>query len=81
MLCRSLQKIGGAVGEENHMISHTAICKHNAKPNRRRYKLADLMAEMPQGFPLAEGWEEMPAVLLELGLADICSISPVKVTQ
>ena len=63
------------------MISHTAVCKHNAKPTRRRYKLADLMAEMPQGFPLAEGWEEMPAVGLELGLADICPIPPEKLTQ
>ena len=34
-------------------------------PIRRRYKLADLMAEMPQGLPLVEGWENMPAVGLE----------------
>lgn len=27
-----------------------------------RYKLAGLMAEMPQGLPRVEGWEDMPAV-------------------
>lgn len=36
-------------------------------PSRPRYKLADLMAEMPDGLPRVEGWEEMPAVGLELG--------------
>lgn len=34
-------------------------------PTRPRYKLADLLAEMPQGLPRAEGWDEMPAVGLE----------------
>ena len=34
-------------------------------PNRPRYRLADLMAEMPQGLPRAEGWDEMPSVGLE----------------
>lgn len=34
-------------------------------PIRPRYKLADLMAEMPQGLPRAEGWEDMPPVGLE----------------
>lgn len=34
-------------------------------PTRPRYKLADLMAEMPQGLPRAEGWEDMPPVGLE----------------
>lgn len=34
-------------------------------PTRRRYKLADLMAEMPQGLPCIEGWDEMPSVGLE----------------
>ena len=36
-------------------------------PSRPRYKLADLMAEMPEGLPLVEGWDEMPAVGLENG--------------
>ncbi len=34
-------------------------------PTRPRYKLADLIAEMPEGLPRAEGWEEMPSVGLE----------------
>jgi len=36
-------------------------------PTRPRYKLADLMAEMPQGLPSVEGWDEMPSVGLENG--------------
>ena len=34
-------------------------------PSRPRYKLADLMAEMPGGLPRVEGWDEMPSVGLE----------------
>lgn len=34
-------------------------------PTRPRYKLADLMAEMPEGLPRVEGWDEMSAVGLE----------------
>ncbi|MHA3903508.1 AbrB/MazE/SpoVT family DNA-binding domain-containing protein [Castellaniella sp. WN] len=36
-------------------------------PTRPRYKLADLMAEMPQGLPRVEGWDEMPSAGLENG--------------
>lgn len=36
-------------------------------PSRPRYKLVDLMAEMPNGLPRVDGWEEMPAVGLENG--------------
>jgi antitoxin ChpS len=36
-------------------------------PARPRYKLADLMAEMPRGLPSVEGWDEMPSVGLENG--------------
>ena len=32
---------------------------------RPRYKLADLMAEMPKGLPRVEGWDEMSPVGLE----------------
>lgn len=32
---------------------------------RPRYKLDDLMAEMPEGLPIVEGWDEMPSVGLE----------------
>ena len=34
-------------------------------PNKPRYKLAELMSEMPTGLPRIEGWEEMPAAGLE----------------
>ena len=34
-------------------------------PTRPRYKLADLMAEMPEGLPRVEGWDEMPSLGLE----------------
>lgn len=27
-------------------------------PNRPRNKLSDLMAEMPEGMPRAEGWDD-----------------------
>lgn len=36
-------------------------------PTRRRYRLADLMNEMPDGLPKVEGWDEMPSVGLENG--------------
>ncbi|GMV69715.1 MAG: hypothetical protein AMXMBFR76_21540 [Pseudomonadota bacterium] len=36
-------------------------------PTRPRYRLADLMAEMPEGLPRVEGWDEIPSVGLELG--------------
>jgi len=36
-------------------------------PTRPRYKLADLMAEMPEELPRVEGWDEMPSVGLEKG--------------
>lgn len=29
---------------------------------RPKYRLADLMAEMPDGLPRAEGWDAMPDV-------------------
>lgn len=34
-------------------------------PTRPRYKLADLMGEMPEGLPKVHGWEDMPSVGLE----------------
>ena len=33
--------------------------------NRSRYKMVDLLAEMPNGLPRVQGWEEMPSVGLE----------------
>jgi antitoxin ChpS len=34
-------------------------------PTRPHYKLTNLMAEMPEGLPRIEGWDEMPSVGLE----------------
>lgn len=34
-------------------------------PARPHYKLSDLMAEMPEGLPRVEGWDEMSSVGLE----------------
>lgn len=31
-------------------------------PSRPCYKLAELMAEMPQGLPRVDGWDDMPSV-------------------
>jgi antitoxin ChpS len=36
-------------------------------PSRPKYKLADLMAEMPAELPRVAGWDDMPAVGLERG--------------
>ena len=36
-------------------------------PTHPRYKLTDLMAEMPQGLPRVEGWDELHSVGLENG--------------
>ena len=36
-------------------------------PVRAHYKLAELMAEMPEGLPRVDGWDEMPSVGLEKG--------------
>ncbi len=36
-------------------------------PGRPRYQLSELLAEMPNGLPRVEGWDEMPAIGLERG--------------
>jgi len=47
---------------ELHLAGETMTVQAPSKP---RYKLADLMAEMPDGLPRVEGWEEMPTVGME----------------
>jgi antitoxin ChpS len=51
-----LTEIGASIGDAVE-VDPTAF--RVAKP---KYKLATLMAEMPQGLPLVEGWDEMLAV-------------------
>ena len=36
------------------------------KEGRPKYELEDLIAEMPDGLPLVEGWDEMQPVGLEV---------------
>lgn len=56
MLVQLGVKIGDAFDVE---VSPKAATLKVAKP---RYKLADLLAEMPDGFPRAKGWDEMKSV-------------------
>jgi antitoxin ChpS len=56
------------LGEGSQVELHLSGKKMTVEaPTRPRYKLVDLMAEMPDGLPLVEGWDEMPAVGLERG--------------
>ena len=47
---------------EQHLLGKTMTIE---VPTRPRYKLTDLLAQMPEGLPRVEGWEEMPSVGLE----------------
>ncbi|AFL74430.1 AbrB/MazE/SpoVT family DNA-binding domain-containing protein [Thiocystis violascens] len=55
-----------ALGEgsqvELHLLGRTMTVE---APPRPRYKLADLIAEMPDGLPRVDGWDDMPSVGLE----------------
>jgi len=44
---------------ELHLAGKKMTIKVASRP---RYKVADLMAEMPEGLPRVEGWEDMPPV-------------------
>ena len=79
-MLQSLRRAGGslvmtvpsAFVEQNALFNGSQVELHLAgetmtirAPTKPRYKLADLMAEMPDGLPRVEGWEEMPTVGLE----------------
>ncbi|MBK5965504.1 AbrB/MazE/SpoVT family DNA-binding domain-containing protein [Thiocystis minor] len=49
---------------ELHLLGKTMTIEAPARP---RYKLADLIAEMPDGLPRVVGWDDMPSVGLERG--------------
>ena len=49
---------------ELNLVGNTMTVEATPK---RRYKLADLLAEMPDGLPRVEGWEETAAIGLEKG--------------
>ncbi|MEN9373050.1 MAG: hypothetical protein RIR79_602 [Pseudomonadota bacterium] len=51
---------------ELHLWGKTMTVEAPNKPSKKRYQLADLMAEMPDGLPRVEGWDTMPDVGLEV---------------
>jgi antitoxin ChpS len=81
-MLQTLRKAGGSLvmtvpkafidqnglGEGSQVELHLSGKKMTVEaPTRPRYKLAELIAEMPQGFPRVEGWDEMPSVGRENG--------------
>ncbi|MGB6241084.1 MAG: AbrB/MazE/SpoVT family DNA-binding domain-containing protein [Castellaniella sp.] len=81
-MLQTLRKAGGSLVmtvpkvfvDQNSLIDGSQVELHLQgkkmtveAPSRPHYRLADLMAEMPEGLPRAEGWEKMPAVGLENG--------------
>ena len=81
-MLQTLRKAGGSLVmtvpksfvEQNGLAdgSQVELHLHGKKltveaPARPRYKLADLIAEMPDGLPRVEGWDEMPDVGREKG--------------
>ena len=81
-MLQTLRKAGGSLvmtvpktfieqnglGEGSQVKLHLSGRKMTVEsPARPRYKLADLMAEMPLGLPRVEGWDEIPSVGLENG--------------
>ena len=52
--------------EGSQVVLHLSDKKMTVEaPLRPRYKLSDLMSEMPEGLPRVSGWDEMPSVGLE----------------
>jgi len=47
---------------ELHILGKQLIVE---APTHPRYKLEDLLAEMPDGFPRVQGWDEIPPSGLE----------------
>jgi len=59
-----LTQVGAKVGDTlNADVSANALTLRVAKP---RYKLADLLAEMPAKTPRLERWDDMPPVGREI---------------
>jgi antitoxin ChpS len=52
-------------GDKVHLYLTGKIMTVEA-PRRAAYKLADLLAEMPDGLPRVAGWDETPGVGLEV---------------
>lgn len=54
------------INEGNYRLALKKMDYLCATIRRKHYRIEDLMAEMPNGLPRAEGWDEMQAVGLEL---------------
>lgn len=51
------------LGEHSQVELHLLGNKMTVEaPTYPRYKLADLMVEMPQGLPRVDGWDDMTSV-------------------
>lgn len=60
-----LAQLGVKVGDEfNADVADGAVTLQPARP---KYSIASLMAEMPEGLPMVEGWDTMPSVGKERG--------------
>jgi antitoxin ChpS len=80
IMLQSLRKAGGplvmtipkAFVEQNRLFDGAQVTLHLSgttlsveAPNPPRYRLAELMAEMPDGLPRVDRWEALTAVGLE----------------
>ena len=77
-MLQTLRRAGGSIVmtvpkafiEQNHLQDGSQVelslerhCMTINASTKRRYKLADLMAEMPAGkLPMADGWDKMASV-------------------
>jgi len=55
-----LAQMGARVGDAFEV--NVSARQATLRVTRPRYKLAGLMAEMPDGLPRVSGWDQMPAV-------------------
>ena len=60
-----ISQLGLEIGDEleTEIQGQTIVIKAVKRP---KYKLSDLLAEMPDGIPRVEGWDEMPDVGMEV---------------
>lgn len=60
-----ISQLGLEIGDEleTEIQGQTIVIKAVKRP---KYKLSDLLAEMPNGIPRVEGWDEMPDVGMEV---------------
>ena len=60
-----ISQLGLEIGDEleTEIQGQTIVIKAVKRP---KYKLSDLLAEMPDGTPRVEGWDEMPDVGMEV---------------